>query len=129
MHISYRWVAALLLCTQLSVAHAQQAQNRPGLQPYIPNRIEWLGLVLNSQLRQDAAIESPFSLNVVNSDHETILIFVRYQANVDREIMNMAVDTAREVIQITAKSYGWDRWVKIKERIELAKPRTDRERK
>jgi len=122
MHTSHRWLVALALCSQFSLVDAQQSQSLPGLQSYIPNRIEWLGLVLNSQLRQDATLESPFSLNVINTDHETILIFVRYQANVDRRIMNMAVEAAREVTQITAKSYGWNRWVKIKERIELAKP-------
>lgn len=93
----------------------------PGLQSYVPTRIEWLSLVLNSQLRQDATVDNPFSVNIVNTDHETILIFVRYHPNVNREIMNMAIDTAREVINITAKSYGWDKWVKIKERIELAR--------
>ena len=61
-------------------------------------------------------------LSVVNSDYETILIYVRYLPNVNREVMNMAIDNAREVIMITARGYGWDRWVKIKERVEMAKP-------
>lgn len=92
------------------------------MQPYTPNRIEWLALICNDQLRQDATMDSPFSLSVVHSDHETLLIFVRYQANVNREIMNTSIDTARNVIMITAKGYGWDKWLKIKEQVEMARP-------
>lgn len=129
MSMSIRFLAGAFLCLAFQGAIAQQAPSRPGLQPYTPNRIEWLALLLQAQLRQDATVDSPFSLNVVNSDHETILIFVRYQPNADREIMNMAVDTAREVTQITTKSYGWSSWVKIKERIEMVKPKSETGRK
>lgn len=96
-----------------------QTPSRPGLTPYTPTRIEWLALAVNSQLRQDASADFPFSLSVVQSDHETLLIFVRYHTTVNREIMNRTIDTAREVITSTAKSYGWDNWVKIRERVEL----------
>lgn len=129
MSLFTRFLAGALLGLAFQGAIAQQAPGRPGLQPYTPNRIEWLALMLQAQLRQDATADSPFSLNVVNSDHETIFIFVRYQPNADREIMNMAVDTAREVTQITAKSYGWSSWVKIKERIEMVKPKSEAGRK
>ncbi len=121
-----RWVVAALAFFLVSMALAQSSQSKPGLQPYVPNRIEWLSLLLNSQLRQDATVDNPFSLNIVYSDHETILIFVRYQPNVSREILNMSVETAREVTQITAKSYGWDKWVKIKERVEMVKPKDEK---
>ena len=97
----------------------QQAPNRPGLTPYTPTKIEWLALAVNSQLRQDASGDSPFFLSVVQVDHETLLIFVRYYSTVNREIMNSTINTAREVIMITAKSYGWDKWVKIREQIEM----------
>lgn len=130
MSLFNRCFAGVFLCLFLHGAFAQQqGPSRPGLQSYTPNRIEWLALILEAQLRQDATVDSPFSLHVVNSDHETILIFVRYQPNADREIMNMAVDTAREVTQMTAKSYGWSSWVKIKERIEMVKPKSEAGRK
>jgi hypothetical protein len=124
-----RYLAGVIFCSVFHSAIAQQMQGRPGFQPYTPTRIEWLALSLQSNLRQDATVDSPFSLNVVNSDHETILILVRYQPNADREIMNMSVETAREVTQITAKSYGWNSWVKIKERVEMVKPRNEPGRK
>lgn len=124
-----RFFPALLLFLMAQSAIGQQQQTRQGLQPYTPTRIEWLALVLQSQLRQDFTPDSPFALNVINTDHETILIFVRYQPHVDREILNMTVDTAREVAQITTKSYGWSSWVKIKERVEMVKRRSDSEKK
>lgn len=120
MNLLSRMSLALACCLFVTSALAQDPKSLPpGLQSYHPTRIEWLSLVLNSQLRQDATTDNPFSLNIVNSDHETILIFVRYHPSTSREIMNMAIQTAREVTNITAKSYGWDKWVKIKERVEL----------
>ena len=100
-------------------SNEQQTPNRPGLTPYTPTKIEWLALAVNSQLRQDASAHFPFSLSVVHSDHETLVIFVRYHPTVNREIMNRTIETAREVIRSTAKSYGWDNWVNIRERVEM----------
>ena len=117
-----RWIVTIIACFFVSTAFAQSIQSKPGLQPYTPNRIEWLALLCNNQLRQDASVDIPFSINIVQRDHETLLILVRYQPNVNREIMNASIDTARQVIMITAKSYGWDKWLKIKERVEMVKP-------
>jgi hypothetical protein len=99
--------------------NGQQTSDRPGLTPYTPTKIEWLALAVNSQLQQDSNADRPFYLSVVQSDHETLLIFVRCSPTVNREIMNSAIDTARKVIMITAKGYGWDKWVKILERVEM----------
>jgi hypothetical protein len=104
-------------------SNEQQTPNRPGLTPYTPTKIEWLALVVNSQLRQDASADVPFSLSVVQSDHETLVIFVRYHPTVNREIMNRTIETAREVIKSTAKSYGWDKWVTIREQVEMYPPK------
>ena len=100
----------------------QQTQNQPGITPHTPTKIEWLALAANSQLRQDSSADRPFSLSVVQVDHETLLIVVRYHPTVNREMMNRTIDTAREVIMITAQSYGWDKWVKIRERVEMYPP-------
>jgi hypothetical protein len=50
------------------------------------------------------------------------MIFVRYLPTVNRKIMNIVIESAREVINITARSYGWDKWLKIKEDIQMVKP-------
>src|SRR3989442_16007138 len=107
----------------MNSAYAQQAEAlRPGLQPYIPTRIDWLTIALQASLRTAMTEENRFTLQITSPDSETILIYVRYLPNVDREVMNMRIDTARKVIQITAKSYGWDSWVKIKEDVQMGKP-------
>ena len=113
----------VLILPLASSAQAQQTPDRPGLRPYTPTQIEWLALTVNSQLRQDASIDSPYSLAVVQSNHETLLILVRYDPTVNREIMNSTINAAREVIMTTAKSYGWDKWVKIRERVEMYPPK------
>lgn len=63
-----------------------------------------------------------FSLDITTPDSDTILIYVRYLPSVDRPSMNSTIDTARRVIHITAKGYGWDSWLKIKEDVEPVKP-------
>jgi hypothetical protein len=97
----------------------QQTPNRPGLAPYTPTEIEWLALTMRASLRQDASTDHPYSLDIILVDHETLLIVVRYHPTVNREIVNRTIDTAREAIRSTAKSYGWDKWVKIRESVEM----------
>jgi hypothetical protein len=98
----------------------QQTLNRPGLTPYTPTEIEWLALTMRAGLRQDASADHPYSLDIIPVDHETLLIVVRYQPTVNRESMNRTIDTAREAIRSTARSYGWDKWVKIRESVEMS---------
>lgn len=92
----------------IGTAFAASAQvrdlSRPGLQPHIPTRIEWLTTVLQASLRSDITEESKFLLQIASPDSETILIYVRYLPNVNREVMNLHIDAAREVIRITSKS-------------------------
>lgn len=109
----------VFLLPVVSFAIEQETPIRPGLTQYTPTQIEWLALIMNSQLREHPSIESPYSLDIVQMDHETLLIFVRYHPTVNREIMNRSINTAREVIMMTAKSYGWNNWVKIRERVEM----------
>jgi hypothetical protein len=97
----------------------QQTTNQPGLKRYTPTQIEWLALIIRSGLRQDVSTDHPYSLDIIPVDHETLLIVVRYQPTVNREMMNRTIDTAREAIRSMAKSYGWDNWVKIRESVEM----------
>ena len=100
----------------------QQAPSRAGLTPYTPTQIEWLALTVNSQLRHEATADNPYDLSVVQEDHETLLIVIRYHPTVNREMMNRIIDTAREAIRSTAKRYGWDKWVKIRESVGMYPP-------
>lgn len=94
--------------------------NWPGLTPYTSTKIEWLALDVRSRLQQDVSADRSFFLSIVHVDHETLLILVRYLPTVNREMMNNTIKSARKLIMTTAKSYGWDNWVKIRERVEMS---------
>jgi hypothetical protein len=117
--ISVMYVMVYLSGTVAVCRAEDQNLNRPGLMPYTPTKIEWLALTVNSIVQHRASLDYPYALDIVRADHETLLIHVRYHPTVNRETMNHDIDTAREVIMITAKSYGWEKWVKIREQVEI----------
>ena len=90
----------------------------PGAQPHTPSRIEWLLIRLQAAMRQSLTNETKFLIDFTAFDPETILIMVRYYPTVDREAMNITLDTARKVVHINASSYGWN-WVKVKEDVQM----------
>ena len=53
------------------------------------------------------------------ADPQTIQIVVRHASTLDRNTLNKTIETAREAIKSTARSYGWDKWVKIRETVEV----------
>lgn len=124
---THRSVALLLLFFTLPVFAKTNPQTlQPGLRPYTPTRIDWLTTTLQASLRDEEMQTNGFTLQITSPNSNTILIFVRYLPDVNRKVMNMSIDTARQVIQITAKSYGWDKWVQIREDIGLEKSDDDR---
>ena len=90
-----------------------------GLKPYTPTRLEWLALDYNARLRVELSESSGFSMGFVDVKGDTILIYVRYFLSVNRETMNMAINGAREVISMDAKSRGWSSWLKMKEDVKM----------
>jgi hypothetical protein len=105
-----------------SVALAQQGNAyHPGLEPFTPTRIDWLSTQLEASLRTENLREDGFFMHVVQSGPETVTIYVRYLPTVNREAMNLMIDSARKVIAINAKSYGWDGWLKVNEDIKMQK--------
>lgn len=92
-----------------------------GWKPYTPSRLQWLALELNAALRVPLSVESGYLMDFVPIENEdAILIYVRYLPSVNREVMNISIDSARNVITIKAEGYGWTSWLKVKEEIKLA---------
>ncbi|HPW16344.1 MAG TPA: hypothetical protein PLM97_11400, partial [Nitrospira sp.] len=54
----------------------------------------------------------------VLADPQTLQIVVRHASTLDRNTLNKAIETAREAIRSTARNYGWEKWVKIRETVE-----------
>ncbi|MGB7912001.1 MAG: hypothetical protein WCF59_07225 [Desulfobaccales bacterium] len=113
-------IPAILFATCFMVC-AQQVQPVPeGMKPYIPTRLEWLALDLNANYRQDMNELEGYMLNFVALDTEnTILIYVSYNKQTRRELMNRGIDNARKLVENEARSRGWDSWLKVKEEVKL----------
>ena len=102
-----------------SAAIAQEAENNPGLVPYIPTRMEWLALLAHSRVYQDTSAAGGFLLGVVQSGDETLTILVTHGTKTDRQEIASAITNARRTIMNIARSHGWHEWVKIQERVIL----------
>lgn len=119
----WKYVAVAALSAFVSIfgfAYAQSQRLSPGAEPFTPSRIDWLTTTLQASLREDALGTDGYQLEITSPNSETVLIYVRYMPDVNRRVMNVSIDAARKVIEITAKSYGWENWVKIREDIQLA---------
>jgi hypothetical protein len=108
----------LVACAQL----AAQTTLPPGLERYSPTRVEWLQVLVNSNVRHPYTLQEPYDLSVVASGPNTLTIVVRYTANVNREAMNITLDAVRQVIATEAKGYGWSKWLQVAERIDMVNP-------
>jgi hypothetical protein len=116
-------LVAVLSSIVTAMIYAQVAHELPeGARPFTPTRIEWLTAMLQANLRDEKIDTDGYLLQITNSDADTIVIYVRYIPTVRREAMNSSIDAARSVIQIHAKSYGWDKWLKVREDIQMEKP-------
>ncbi|MBS0172000.1 MAG: hypothetical protein JSR62_16760 [Nitrospira sp.] len=104
---------------ETSVTETQSTPARPGVAPYTPTEAEWLALITRAGLRREATPDRPYSLDVMLADPQTLHIMVRHASTMDREQLKKAIEGARETIRNTAKSYGWDKWVKIRETVEM----------
>lgn len=114
----YRYLVIAILSASVSALVFSKTVPRavsPGLEPYTPTRIDWLTTTLQADLRDDELQTNGFYLQITSPDQETILIYVVYESTVNREAMNITIDAARQAIQMAAKRYGWDKWVRIRE--------------
>lgn len=124
-----RLIAGLAIALSLSFAGAAMAQaakepvkaSHPGQARYTPTRMEWLTTTLQAQLRKDMTEGSKFLVQIVARDSETLVLYVRYLADVNKAAMDIQLNADREVIKLTAKAYGWDKWLKVTEDIQQAR--------
>ena len=114
-HLARGLVAVTFLATY---AFAQDGAKLEGSKPYTPTRLEWLAVYLNASMHQDATAENDYTMAFAPVPKEdAILIYVTYSPTVNRQRMNMTIETAKQVIAIERKASGWT-WLKVKERVE-----------
>ncbi len=104
---------------ETATTETQVAPGRPGVAPYTPTEGEWLALVTRAGLRREATPDRPYSLDIVLADPQTLQIMIRHASTIDKEQLRRAIEGARETIRTTAKGYGWEKWVKIRETVEM----------
>lgn len=105
---------------EIAATETRPTLSRPGLGPYTPSESEWLALIMRAGLRREATPDRPYSLDIVLADPQTLQIVVRHAPTTDRKALNKTIEAAREAIRNTARSHGWDKWVRIKEQIEMS---------
>ena len=119
----YRYIAIVTLVVGISGAFlwAQEREAElQGAQPYIPSRLEWLSLQVNASNSIRFEEGHNFMLNCIPLDNaDTILILVQYTPNVNREIMNLLVQNARDVLEKRTEARGWDSWIEIREEFRM----------
>ncbi len=100
------------------------AQAKPvleGHKPYVPTRLDWLEVHLNSKYRVPMSVGKQYSIlfTTVHDRNDTIVISADYFPNADREMMNREIDAMRKIVQIVAKGKGWDGWLKVNKKVQV----------
>lgn len=94
-------------------------QTRRGSERFVPTRLEWPALELNSTGRRSQAHGHRFSLMYVPlHGKDAIAIYVGHEVDVHHALMTKAIEHAREMVIETAKTHGWDEWVNIIEIVQ-----------
>ncbi len=85
--------------------------------------MDWLIVELQACCRHDGLSVEGFDLQFTNPDPETVLIYVTYLPTVDRAAMSVTIDSVKRVVDIKARSYGWQNWVKVREDVHMGSGR------
>lgn len=101
----------------LTLAQTEQAE-KPGAQAYSPSRLDWLATNLSAYYRKSMAADG-YSIDYLPvGEEDAILILVRAYPQADAQAMQKDILAAHKLVTITAHSYGWDGWVKVKDKME-----------
>lgn len=115
-------ILSILFTSAFAICAERVQSSSEGLEPYIPLRLEWLAMELNSMHRTDTLINGLTGYSIVFIPlikENAILILVQHTRKTNRQVMNIAIDAARKITEINAKSKGWNSWLKVREEIIL----------
>jgi hypothetical protein len=123
--LKLRLVATITLAFLIGAlaGKAQRGAIPEGTKPFVPSRLEWLALDMESRFRSEFSSRDGFSIDFVaiGADN-TLLVYVRYLPRAEREIMNMRIETIKKVIAIESKQRGWSSWLRVKEDVMMEDP-------
>ena len=89
-----------------------------GSEGYTPSKLEWLAMEMNVMSKTEASTSGIYMAFVGIERSNEILIYVRYHPSTDRELLNLQINNAKELIHKKATGYGWTSWLKIKEDVK-----------
>ena len=93
------------------------SERSPGFEDYIPSRLEWFSLLLNSYMSYiDAQIGLGVKIDrlyMPKSDGKTLVLFVSYPKDLDSKIVENTIDKTIENTKRMIEIYEWDSWVEI----------------
>ena len=89
------------------------SEKAQGLEKYTPTRLDWLSVTLNS-LFQRINMPGFDSFYVVGDDGKSIILAVRFDANLNKKVVDQLINRAKEAVFMIAKIYGWDSWIEVK---------------
>jgi len=90
----------------------------PGLAPYTPTKLEWIGLQSWIAVKEDtvdATTGSGMTIDAVPRAPESIVLTIRYMPNENRAVMNKIIENKKEIIRALAKGAKWDSWLRVEE--------------
>jgi hypothetical protein len=89
----------------------------PGLEPFVPTRLEWMEVYLNAGKGVPYSEKYGYGISyVADLGSDTMFVVAQFdEATVNEEIMENAINSAKGIVSLYAKRKGWDSWLVIKE--------------
>jgi hypothetical protein len=115
----YRTIAPYLLplvCVAALLCVAAQ-KKESGDEPYAPTKLEWLAMRINALFRQAFQDADSYALDAREVHPNTLLLTAYVGPTCERTTVNKPLEKLREVTEAIAKSYGWDDWLIIREKV------------
>lgn len=97
------------------------SEKAQGFEEYIPSRLEWLIVMLNSMASYLNV--SPGGIDVtyaylLGHDGNTIVMHMKYFADLSPEVVKRFEDYGKRLAITIAKYYKWDSWLEIQTQLE-----------
>lgn len=117
----YLFLIVLLgIMSATALLAAEKQRGKPGLDPYVLTKIEWLALYFNATEKVSNFDRNYYDIGFYPKGHDTIVIDCFYLACVNRQNMNISINGIRNRMKNCLQHKGWN-WVKIEESLHLLK--------
>ena len=89
--------------------HAGTEPLSPGMQPYIPTRLEWLELSLQANSQEEDFTNPGYSYRVsyLAKPPDTIVVLAQYSRGTSAGLVDRAIEHCKRTVEKQASSYGW----------------------